>query len=47
MSTRNRLPDGAYVWYIIINILTWGLFYFLKVAIMKAIIDSREDKENG
>ena len=37
---RRRLPDGAMVWYVVINIFTLGLFYFLKITIMKAIIDT-------
>ena len=40
--TRKQLPSGAMVWYVVFNIFTFGSLYFLKIAIMKAIIDSQK-----
>lgn len=42
MKVRKDLSIGGYIWWIIINTFTLGFFYFLKLAIMKAIIDSNE-----
>lgn len=38
---KKQFPAGAYVWYILANLATFGLFYFIKITIMKAIIDAK------
>lgn len=45
VPSKMIMPSGAYVWYIIINILTFGMFYFTKITIMKAIIDANNSIE--
>jgi hypothetical protein len=42
MSTRKQLPIGAMLWYVVLNIFSLGAPYFLKIIIMKALIDSQE-----
>lgn len=37
---KKQLSFGATFWYVVINIATLGSFYFIKITIMKAIIDA-------
>lgn len=39
---RRELPGGSEFWWIILCICTLGGCYFLKLVIMKAIIDAQE-----
>lgn len=39
---RKQLPLGANLWYLLANIVTLGAPYFVKIVIMKALIDAQE-----
>ena len=39
---KKHLNDGTLAWYYILCIFTFGLPYFTKIIIMKAIVDSQE-----
>jgi hypothetical protein len=41
---KSHLGDGTLCWYYIICVLTLGAPYFLKIIIMKAIVDSQEKR---
>jgi hypothetical protein len=41
---KNDISDGAMVWYVLLNLVTLGAPYFLKIIIMKAIVDSHHSQ---
>ena len=47
MTIRTHLPGGAQVWWVIINIVGLGSPYFLKLVIMKAMIDAHAATADG
>lgn len=40
---KRDISPGAAIWYVLLNILTLGAPYFLKIVIMKAIIDAHTE----
>jgi hypothetical protein len=44
--TRQSTTTGADVWYILINIFTFGSLYFMKIVIKKAIVEAHNSMEN-
>jgi hypothetical protein len=43
---KQELTPIEYVWYILINIFTFGSFYFIKILIKKAIVDAHNSQLN-
>lgn len=42
MAVKSSLPDISEGWYYVLCFITLGAAYFLKIVIMKAIIDSQQ-----
>lgn len=41
---KYRMTPGENVWYYLINIFTFGMLYFFKTAVKKALSESEEYK---
>ena len=44
MSTNqheHKMSVGAYIWYYLINIISFGSLYFIKTAVKKALVEDK------